>query len=325
MIDSIPRAAGFLLIAVSAIASAQAPPPPAGAGQPAMHVQGLNVYPKNGQTQDQQWADRYACDSWSKTQSGFDPAQAPSGLSSAELASRHDQYRRAMSACLDAHGYTVTAAVVAVAAAAPPPPSVYVVPTSGFKYHSVMMQIEGGYTATQGDTAKALEGGWNAGLGLTWYPFSSLPVGLRLDASYSRFDATSQTLSNASQFLGANVSHGVQDVYGADLDLQFDFTVSQHTKWYFFGGGGRYRESVTFQEVNYVPGYACDFYFCYPGYIPVASTVAHDTSGWLNSWNAGTGFEFALQDPVRFFVEARYQRIGSNMSEFVPIRVGLRF
>jgi opacity protein-like surface antigen len=61
--------------------------------------------------------------------------------------------------------------------------------------------------------------------------------------------------------------------------------------------------------------------------------VAHNTTGWLNSWNAGVGFEFALQDPVRFFVEARYQRItkssssssSDKMSEFVPIRVGLRF
>jgi Outer membrane protein beta-barrel domain len=322
MINSISRTAGFLLIAVSAFASAQTPPPPAPSAQP-MHVQGLNVYPKNGQTQDQQWADRYACDNWSKTQSGFDPAQPPAGLPAADLASRKDQYKRAMSACLDAHGYTVTAAA-AVAAAAPPPVHPVVVVPAGFRYHSLMMQIEGGYSLTRGDTAKTLNGGWNTGLGLSWYPSSSLPFGLRLDGSYSRFDATSQALGQASQDLRTDVSHGYQDIYGADLDAEFKFALGTHTKWYLFGGGGRYRESTTLQQVNYVPGYACYFY-CYPAYFGVASTVAHDTTGWLNSWNAGTGFEFALQDPVRFFVEARYQRIGTNMSEFVPIRVGLRF
>jgi opacity protein-like surface antigen len=324
MINSISRTVGFLLMAVSAFASAQtAPPPPAGAGQPAMHVQGLNVYPKNGQSQDQQWADRYACDSWSKTQSGFDPAHPPTGLSAADLASRSDQYKRAMSACLDAHGYAVTAAAAAVAAA-PPPHTVIVGPAAGFRYHSLMMQLEGGYSLSRGNTAKSLDNGWNTGLGLIWYPSSSMPLGLRVDGSYSRFDATSQTLAEASQGLGTNVSHGYQDIYGADVDAQFDFKLSSHTKWYLFGGGGRYRESTTLQQVTAVPGYACYFY-CYPAYFGVASTVAHDTTGWLNSWNAGTGFEFALQDPVRFFVEARYQRIGPNMSEFVPIRAGLRF
>jgi hypothetical protein len=286
------------------------------------------VTPKNGQSQDQEWADRYACDSWSKAQGGFDPAQPPPGLSAADLAAKKDQYKRAMSACLDAHGYTVTAAAAAAAttaAAVPPAQPVFVTTPGGLRYHTLMMQIEGGYTMTHGNTAKSLDNGWNAGLGFTWYPMSSMPsFGLRLDASYSRFDATPQSLANASQSLGIDVSHGYQDIYGADLDAEFGFKLSNNTKWYLYGGGGRYRESTTLQQVSYVPGWACYFY-CYPAYFGVYSTVAHDTTGWLNSWNAGTGFEFSLHDPVRFFVEARYQRIAPNNSEFLPIRVGLRF
>src|SRR5882672_1667170 len=103
MISTTSKAAGFLLFAVSPLAFAQTPPQPSpGATPPPMHVQGLTVTPKNGQTRDQEWSDRYACDSWSKTQSGFDPAQPPAGVPASDLASRHDQYRRAMSACFEA-------------------------------------------------------------------------------------------------------------------------------------------------------------------------------------------------------------------------------
>ena len=35
------------------------------------------VYPKNGQSQKQMEKDKYACYSWAKGQTGFDPTQAP--------------------------------------------------------------------------------------------------------------------------------------------------------------------------------------------------------------------------------------------------------
>jgi Outer membrane protein beta-barrel domain len=325
MISTSSGAAGFLLLAVSAGAFAQTPPPQSSPGA-AIHLEGLTVSPMKGQTRDQEWADRYACDSWSKTQSGFDPAQPPAGMSAPELASRHDQYKRAISACFEGRGYAVAAA-----APPPPPPPPVVVhsnpPVTGFKYHPVLVQIDGGYTMTHGNTAMLLDGGWNAGVGLTWFPFSGLPMGFRVDGSYSRFDATHQSLGQASQALGTNVALGQQDIYGGDLDVEFDFKMSDHVKMYLYGGAGRYRQSTTFQQVTYQPGYVCYFY-CYPAYLGSASTVAHDTTGWLNSGNAGVGFEFALQDPVRFFVESRYQRIsqtGKPETEFVPIRAGLRF
>ncbi len=70
----------------------------------------------------------------------------------------------------------------------------------------------------------------------------------------------------------------------------------------------------------------CFFEF-FIGYFPVVYTVEQHTSDWHNSWNAGMGFEFALEDPASLFIEARYLRVGpsSNRMEFVPIRVGLRF
>jgi hypothetical protein len=58
------------------------------------------AYPKNGQSDEQQSTDRYECHKWAVAQSGYDPTQPSSG--SGDTA----DYRRAMSACLDARGYT---------------------------------------------------------------------------------------------------------------------------------------------------------------------------------------------------------------------------
>jgi opacity protein-like surface antigen len=335
MMSKSTRAIPILLLAAP-LGLAQAQPP---AAQPRVAQTAardeLFIEPKNGQTREQQWADRYSCDTWSKNQSGLDSTQAAAG--GAENASRRDQYRRAMTACLEAHGYTVRfgappppPAPVQSQVLPPPPPSppYYVVHSPAqfpdFKYHPIAVQIEGGHTITQGDAAKAIDDGWNAGVGLTWFPTSALPLGLRLDGSYSRFQETNQSLSQASQAAGTNVSFGHEDLYGGDLDLELDLKMGSHVREYFFGGVGRYREHTTFEQVSFGP--ACSFH-CFPAFFRGVSTVAESTSGWLNSWNAGMGFEFALADRTSFFIDARYQRLSpaSKMAEFVPIRVGLRF
>jgi hypothetical protein len=65
------------------------------------------IYPRNGQTQEQQAADQYECHSWSKSQTGFDPTQQAGGVAPNETGSRREQYQRAMTACLEARGYSV--------------------------------------------------------------------------------------------------------------------------------------------------------------------------------------------------------------------------
>jgi hypothetical protein len=64
------------------------------------------VYPKNGQTKDQQAADQFECHNWAKNQTGFDPTQAGGGVSGDPDRSR-SSYNRAMSACLQGRGYQV--------------------------------------------------------------------------------------------------------------------------------------------------------------------------------------------------------------------------
>jgi hypothetical protein len=87
--------------------------PPPGADQPgappgATPAAGdFYIYPKNGQTQEQQAADQYECHSWAKTQTGFDPTQQGGGVAPGDTGSRREQYQRAMTACLEARGYSV--------------------------------------------------------------------------------------------------------------------------------------------------------------------------------------------------------------------------
>ena len=63
----------------------------------------LFMYPKQGQSEDQQSKDRYACHRWGVERTGFDPSLGDPPASQKV----YSDYRRAMTACLDARGYTV--------------------------------------------------------------------------------------------------------------------------------------------------------------------------------------------------------------------------
>jgi hypothetical protein len=85
--------------------------PPPGADQPEAGPQESSedfyIYPKNGQTPEQQSADRYECHKWAKDQTGFDPTQLNGGVPPSETTTKREQYRRAIAACLEARGYVV--------------------------------------------------------------------------------------------------------------------------------------------------------------------------------------------------------------------------
>jgi len=199
---------------------------------------------------------------------------------------------------------------------------------SGIQYHPFRFQIEGGYSITTGDLKPTLQNGGNVGLGLTWFPTSTLPLGFRVDASYSRFYFTQAGLEmEAPNFPGTTLYSGQQNIYGGDADAELDLRMGPNVKEYFFGGFGWYRTETIFKQAMYQPGQVCNFFFCTPGQVPVISTVSQNTTGWMDSWNAGMGFEFSLGDPVTLFIDARYVKIApySKSTGFVPIRVGLRF
>jgi hypothetical protein len=321
-----PRVLILLAASMPAVAQYVATPPPSEpSAAPSPHADELRLYPKNGQTQEQQWSDRYECHRWAKTQSGFDPTTQQSA---GDTAARRDGYRRAMTACLEGRGYTVHYGAPVQAAAPPPPQPTRVrqppAAVTEFKYRPLRVQIDGGYTVATGTTKQYFDDGSNFGLGLTWFPTSALPIGLRVDGSYSRFRAKDAF----RDLYGPGFTSGHQNIYGGDADLQLDLAhSSSRAKMYLFGGAGWYREQTYLRQVSFESGTICDPYFCAPGYFPVLTAAQRTTSPWHSSWNAGIGLELSTDEIASFFIEARYQRISqfNSKMEFVPIRIGLRF
>jgi hypothetical protein len=81
--------------------------PPSDASTPPAGAEDFFIYPKNGQSDDQQARDRYECHSWAMNQTGFDSSQPSGGVPPSQAGQKLSDYRRAMSACLEARGYTV--------------------------------------------------------------------------------------------------------------------------------------------------------------------------------------------------------------------------
>jgi hypothetical protein len=67
----------------------------------------LYVYPKNGQSNEQQAKDRFECHQSAAGQSGYDPTNADGGIPPDAAPSNRVDYLRAEAACLDARGYSV--------------------------------------------------------------------------------------------------------------------------------------------------------------------------------------------------------------------------
>ena len=87
------------------------PPPAEGSQAPPSASQGsggqMFVYPRQGQSEEKQTKDFDKCHNWAVGQTSFDPAKPPVGAPDAQTIEKSADYFRAISACLDAHGYTV--------------------------------------------------------------------------------------------------------------------------------------------------------------------------------------------------------------------------
>jgi hypothetical protein len=82
-------------------ASTDAPaPPPSQDGD-------VFIYPKNGQSEEQQSRDKYECHKWAQSESGFDPTQANGGVPPEQASNKRSAYQRAIGACLEGRGYSV--------------------------------------------------------------------------------------------------------------------------------------------------------------------------------------------------------------------------
>ncbi|MEJ2419558.1 MAG: hypothetical protein P8Y45_22060, partial [Exilibacterium sp.] len=67
----------------------------------------LFIYPMQDQSEQQQASDRYACHQWASGQTGFDPTKPGGNVPAAQNSTKRADYNRAMTACLEARGYSV--------------------------------------------------------------------------------------------------------------------------------------------------------------------------------------------------------------------------
>lgn len=82
-------------------------PPQGAVSQAPPAADKMFIYPRQGQSEQQQADDRYACHKWAVSQTGFDPTQPPGDMPDAQKIQKRADYQRAMNACLDGRGYTV--------------------------------------------------------------------------------------------------------------------------------------------------------------------------------------------------------------------------
>jgi Family of unknown function (DUF6515) len=87
--------------------AAQLQPAPAVQAAATTVTDDVFIYPKNGQSEEQQATDKYECHKWASQQSGFDPTQSGGGVPPEQNASAHAAYNRAIGACLEGRGYSV--------------------------------------------------------------------------------------------------------------------------------------------------------------------------------------------------------------------------
>ena len=89
-----------------------APPPNVVVEQPPATVaqapqDQMFIYPRQGQSEQQQATDRYECHRWAVSQTGYDPTLSPGTAPAGAGDQRRANYQRAISACLEGRGYTV--------------------------------------------------------------------------------------------------------------------------------------------------------------------------------------------------------------------------
>jgi hypothetical protein len=87
------------------------PPPAQNSQLPPSASQGsggkMFIYPRQGQSEGKKAEDVDKCHDWAVDQTGFDPAKPPETTPDAQAIQKSGDYFRAISACLDARGYTV--------------------------------------------------------------------------------------------------------------------------------------------------------------------------------------------------------------------------
>jgi opacity protein-like surface antigen len=182
----------------------------------------------------------------------------------------------------------------------------------------VQWYLDGGASLTQGTTGDDFDNGWTIGTGVMFRPDPAQPFALRVEVNYARSEATGEFIAANEIATNTPIDHGSLQTVTGFFDGIVEAPMSPWARLYATAGVG-----VGYQRIELTQnGFFCDPFFCGGfGHNLVASS---DSTHF--AWNAGAGVNFALPGGQSWFIEARYERIETQgPTEFVPIRVGLRF
>lgn len=191
----------------------------------------------------------------------------------------------------------------------------------------VHWHVDTGYAGTTGQIGDALDGGWSFGGGFSWQPDFTSPLALRVDLDYSRFGATRRLIGLNEAADQTEIDNGYGEILDLAADGEYRIPLSPYVTGFAMAGIGVAHRRIALTQTVPVAGYFCDPWFGYCDFdlVPGDLVVASDNTTRF-AWNAGLGLDFALRGGQSFFVEARFTRMQTSPpTDFVPIRVGLRF
>ncbi|HLJ39739.1 MAG TPA: outer membrane beta-barrel protein [Steroidobacteraceae bacterium] len=188
----------------------------------------------------------------------------------------------------------------------------------GYGERPVQGFIQGGASVTEGDAAADFDNGFTFGGGVNILPQPGVPFGLRLEANYARSDATNAFINANQAATGTSIDQGSMQTITGFADAVMRTPINPYVHIYGLAGVGvGYRRIELTQN-----GFLCDVFFCGVG----GGHVVGSSEVTKFAWNAGAGIDFAMPGGRSWFVEARYERIETDTpTEFIPIRVGMRF
>ncbi len=178
-----------------------------------------------------------------------------------------------------------------------------------------------GFTQPAGNTGRALDTGWNAGVG-GGINFNS-HLGAMVQFQYNRMDINNSTLN----LIG--VPGGDVQFWSVTLDPRVHLVPKSHVDVYLVGGGGLYHRNQEFTAPTTAIITGFDPFF---GFFPVAvpaNQVLSSSSVNKPGFNVGAGVAFGTKWHAKFFAEARWHHMFLSDSvthnDYIPVTFGITF
>jgi opacity protein-like surface antigen len=187
--------------------------------------------------------------------------------------------------------------------------------------------IAGGYTTAYGDTADAVNDGWNISGGAIMHPNPNSPLSYRVDVGYNYFGVSRDLINQANANSPVRTDDGWASMFTVTVDALWSFGKPDHPNLYIGLGVGGYRRYVQLTQEALFGGTICDPWWgiCYPGVV-AGDVITADDKLTKIGYNASLGMTFPTSSGGKLFVEGRFHHMDSeNATEFIPITFGYRW